>query len=146
MIEGEALTVHQAGHVPFFNPADRLGYRPSNALLECARVGARDVHLTPVVDPERNPRVVVGTILTGDQFVNCEATRERLHREFDAHAVEMEGAAVAQAAEALGVDCLVIRSLSDLAGVESTMDFVRLLDQVARNSGEVVKAIVSRLA
>ncbi|HEY5685949.1 MAG TPA: 5'-methylthioadenosine/adenosylhomocysteine nucleosidase [Acidimicrobiia bacterium] len=145
VIEGEALQVYQAGHTPFFNPTDRLGFRPSDALLACALEAASGLALDPVIDPARAPRVVAGTILTGDQFVNCEATRDRLHRELGGHAVEMEGAAVAQAARALGADCLVVRSLSDLAGAGSDIDFVRFLDAVARNSARVVAAIVRNL-
>jgi adenosylhomocysteine nucleosidase len=141
VIEGEGFRVHQAGHVPFFNPSDHLGYRPSKALIDRARRAVEGLPLAPVWGPVV-PKVVFGVILTGDQFVNSEATRARLHREFGARAVEMEGAAVAQAAESLGVDCLVIRSLSDLAGSGSPADFAKFLPRVAINSARVVQAIL----
>lgn len=149
VIENEVLRIHQAGHVPFFNPSDRLGFRPSWGLLEVVRRAVRDIRLEPLAPSAgglgRPPRIVFGPILTGDQFVNCEQTRWRLHRELGGIAVEMEGAAVAQAAEGMNVDCLVVRALSDLAGVESTFDFVRFLDEVATNSATVIRAITAAL-
>ncbi len=150
VIENEALRLHQAGHVPFFNPSDRLGFRPTADLLARARLATRELRLEPIDEAAggiagRVPKVVFGTILTGDQFVNCEATRRRLRADLGAMAVEMEGAAVAQVCEESGIDCLVIRSLSDLAGTGSDIDFLRFLDQVAVNSIEVVKAIVRRI-
>ncbi len=71
--------------------------------------------------------------------------RERLHRDYAALAVEMEGAAVAQAAELIGIPCIVIRSLSDLAGAESHLDFPKFLRAVAPTAAEVVSRIVSVL-
>jgi adenosylhomocysteine nucleosidase len=88
---------------------------------------------------------VVGVILTGDQFISSPIERERLHRDFGGHAVEMEGAAVAQVANRFDVDCLVVRALSDMAGDDSELDFSRFLEQVAANSAKVVETIVGML-
>ena len=52
----------------------------------------------------RTPAVHFGSILTGDGFVNSEGTRRRLREQFKAHAVEMEGGAVAQVARRWGDD------------------------------------------
>src|SRR5215510_14487069 len=43
----------------------------------------------------RRPSLTFGTIVSGDQCISCEDTRRRLHADFGAQAVEMEGAALA---------------------------------------------------
>ncbi len=138
-----ALEVHQAGHLPFMNPTDDLGYRPPRYLLETARDAAESLEFADVLG--HTPTVTTGTILTGDQFIDDADTRDRLRREFGASAVEMEGAAVAQVAARLDVSCLVIRALSDLAGSGANMDFGRFVEQVAANSALLAEAIVARL-
>lgn len=140
--DGRILT-HQAGHIPFFNPSDRLGYSPPDDLLDRVRERLESLQLDPIeAAGGRRPRIVVGTILTGDQFLVCTATRARLHTEFSAQAVEMEGAAVAQVSERLGVPALVTRALSDLAGADSDLDFARFLPRVASNSAATIRHLV----
>jgi len=146
VIENGRLQPYQAGHVPFFNPTDQFGYDVDPALL--ARVRARLeggdlIPLSPRAGGEgRAPKLVYGPILTGDQFINCEVTRERLHREIGGLAVAMEGGALAQVAERLGLPWLEIRALSDLAGHESQFDFGAFVDEVAKNSAIVLRRVL----
>lgn len=141
MIEAGGLAPYQPGHVPFFNPSDRLGYPTEPELLIRVMNRLADLALEPVAggDP---PRVVSGTVLSGDQFLNDGAIREQLHEEFGGLAIEMEGGALAQAAEQLSVEHLVIRALSDLAGGASSYDFTRFLDEVTVNLVRVVRHLL----
>jgi adenosylhomocysteine nucleosidase len=132
LLEDHRLQTYQAGHVPFINPTDALGYRVDEALL--ARVVER---LEDFPVPVR-----FGTVLSGDQYLHCERTRERLHREFGGVAVEMEGGAVAQVADAFGVPWLVIRALSDLAGRDSRFDFVTFVDRAAASSAAILRRLL----
>lgn len=93
----------------------------------------------------RRRRVVMGRVLSGDQFINSDTERRRLHRDFAAHAVEMEGAAVAQAGALLGLPVVVVRCLSDLAGVDSHLDFPRFVAAVAPGAALVLRRIVREL-
>jgi adenosylhomocysteine nucleosidase len=146
VIEAGRLHPYQAGHVPFFNPTHELGYAPDRDLLERVRARLEGLELAPLSAAAggsgRRPRLVYGTILAGDQFIHCEATRERLHREFQAQAVAMEGAALAQVAERLGVPWLEIRALSDLAGQDSRFDFARFVDEVAQSSARILRQLL----
>ena len=54
----------------------------------------------------------------------------------------MEGAAVAQVAEAFGVPAIVIRSLSDLAGADSHLDFGKFVTAVAPTAAKVVERLI----
>jgi adenosylhomocysteine nucleosidase len=146
VIEEERLHPYQAGHVPFFNPTPELGYAVRPDLLEQVRARLERLDLAPLSAAAggtgRRPKLVYGTILAGDQFIHCEATRVRLQREFAAQAVAMEGGALAQVAERLGVPWLEIRALSDLAGKDSRFDFARFVDEVAKSSALILRRLL----
>ncbi len=143
VLGSDGLDRYQSGHVAFLNPTDRFGYTAPPELVDRLREPLSTLRLAPVRD--REPRVIFGTIATGDQFVNDEGARRDLHVDLGAHAVEMEGAAVAQIAEHFEVPCLVIRSVSDLAGSESEIDFVRFIDEVTINSVAAIRVILDLL-
>ena len=54
----------------------------------------------------------------------------------------MEGGALAQVAERLGVPWLEIRALSDLAGKDSRFDFARFVDEVAQSSARILRQLL----
>lgn len=61
-----------------------------------------------------------GTIATGDCFISDPNKKKEIKDTFNALAVEMEGAAIAQASHMNSVPCLIIRSISDLADGSAT--------------------------
>ena len=146
VIEHERITTYQAGHVPFFNPTDRLGYPLDPALVDRLRARLADFSLPPLSHAAGGegaaPRIVFGTILSGDQYVHCEATRQRLFRELGGAAVEMEGGALGQVAEAFGIPFLDIRALSDLAGKDSRFDFAAFVSEVAGASAAILRHLL----
>ncbi len=134
--------------VPSLSGLDRTpGYDLPAPLVARLADAVKDVALPPLSaavtgDVARSPVVALGTILSGDTFINCDATRIRLHTTFKAAAVEMEGGAVAQVCRRLGdVPFVNVRCLSDLAGATSHLDFRTFLPVAAR-----LAAIVTRLA
>ncbi len=150
VIQDDRLEPYQAGHIPFFNPTEGFGFRSSEALVATAQAALADLELPSLSaaaagGEPRRPRIVFGTVASGDQYVNCEMTRERLHRQFGAQAVEMEGGALGQVGAALGVDWLDIRALSDLAGASSRMDFAAFVDEVAASSALLLQRLLPRL-
>lgn len=89
-----------------------------------------------------------GVIATGDRFVTGSDMREATIAATHADCVEMEGAAVAHVAAKNGVDCLVLRAISDNcdeaydAFCEREFD----LDRYARTASALTLAIVDRIA
>jgi adenosylhomocysteine nucleosidase len=136
--EGYFLTI-QPGSRPSRGGTDWLpGYPESTALVDRLRAAVEGFKLEPLPQDtgvaSRTPSVHFGTILTGDSFINAEDHRRRLHAEFAAKAVEMEGGAVAQVARRWGGDVpfVNVRCLSDLAGRSSHLDFRAFLPVAAR--------------
>lgn len=136
--EGYFLTI-QPGSRPSRGGTDwHPGYPESEPLVARLREAVGTITLEPL-PPEvgvgqRTPAIHFGTILTGDSFINAEDLRQRLHKEFSAKAVEMEGGAVVQVARRWGGDIpfVNVRCLSDLAGRSSHLDFRAFLPVAAR--------------
>ena len=146
VIEDGRIATYQAGHVPFFNPTDRLGYPLETALVARLRERLAGFTLPPLSRAAGGagnaPRIVFGTILSGDQYVHCEATRQRLFAELGGAAVEMEGGALGQVAEAFAIPYLDIRALSDLAGKDSRFDFAAFVSEVAGSSAVILRHLL----
>ncbi len=149
LIEGGTLQVYQPGHVPFINPTERLGYPIAadlRARVESQLAGFRLPPLsTAAGGRNRPPRIEFGTMLSGDQYLHCEATRDRLHRELGGRAIEMEGGATAQVCEAFGIPWVVIRTLSDLAGRDSSFDFAEFVSETAASSAAILRRLLPSL-
>lgn len=138
-LEKEDGFVHiQPGSRPSLGQDWAPGYPVPDPLIGRLQAAVSGLVLDPLPETvgagRRTPAVCFGTILTGDSFVNSEVTRRRLYQRFGAQAVEMEGGAVAQVASRWGDDIPVVnvRCLSDLAGVESHLDFRAFLPVAAR--------------
>jgi len=80
-----------------------------------------------------NAKIWRGRIASGDQFICDMDLKLKIKNEFNALAVEMEGAAVAQVASLSGVPFSVIRVISDLAGEAETF----LSDEHSRYYSEI---------
>lgn len=89
-----------------------------------------------------------GIIATGDRFVTGDVMRNAAIEATHADCVEMEGAAIAHIATKNGVDCLVLRAISDNcdeaydAFCEREFD----LDEYARTASGITLDIVRRIA
>lgn len=125
---------------PLFFPGD-------SRLLKFAKSAKVDLEAVMVSEHKAapEPKVVVGTIVTGDVFVASSAMKEELRMEFGADAVEMEGAAVAQVCYQWKVPCLIIRSISDDADEAAGVNFQEFAAVAARNAALLVMAVIEQL-
>jgi adenosylhomocysteine nucleosidase len=141
---------YRPGVAPIGESRDRLGFDLAPEIRRNLQEHLDGFTLPPLPaavtgGQARQPTVRFGTILSGDQFINCETTRKRLFDRFQAQAVEMEGAAVAQVAAQFNAPCVVVRCLSDLAGGESHLDFPAFLAATAESAAQVLRRIVPAL-
>ena len=74
-----------------------------------------------------NFHVHVGTIATGDIFVQDISVKNKIEEEFHADCVEMEGAAIAQVCTLDKIPFIVIRGISDKPNGNNGIDFKKYL-------------------
>ncbi|MEN9391271.1 MAG: hypothetical protein RL017_569, partial [Pseudomonadota bacterium] len=93
------------------------------------------------------PNINIGRIVSGDQFIDDRATAEFLRTQFSALACEMEGAAIAHVCYFNDIPCLVIRSLSDLSGLENNANhsFLELKQMASDHAAKVAPILLAHL-
>lgn len=91
----------------------------------------------PITLAEHGP-----TLATGDAFVADAATRARLAEH--ASLVDMEGYAVAQAAQAADVPVMLVKQVSDSAGEQAARSWRETVDACAEQLGDWLRAHLDR--
>ncbi len=105
------------------------GFDPCLLLIAAATRAAEKMHIS----------VKQGLIVSGDSFIHQDADIKKIKQNFpDVHAVEMEGAAIAQVCHQFKIPFVIIRALSDIAGKESPLSFEQFLKQAGQNSAQLV--------
>ena len=93
-----------------------------------------------------NPKVVIGAIASGDQFIREKQKKDWLYANVkNIKCVEMEGAAVAQVCYEYGIPFAVIRVISDSADGNAELDFGLFINEAACHfTRGTVKALLER--
>lgn len=84
----------------------------------------------------------IGTIATGDCFINTNEMKQFLVETFSAVACEMEGAAVVQTCYVNKVPCSILRAISDGGDDNSHMDYQSFAKHAATISASVIVEFV----
>lgn len=108
-------------------------YLPNESLVE----------KTKTVLSNANKTYWMGQIGTGDSFINRPDQMELIKKNCPSVvAIEMEAAAVAQVCHQYRKPFIIVRALSDIAGKESHISFNEFLAVAAKESSEMVQALV----
>ncbi|HEN2676704.1 TPA: 5'-methylthioadenosine/adenosylhomocysteine nucleosidase [Streptococcus agalactiae] len=88
----------------------------------------------------------VGLIATGDSFIAGQEKIDVIKGHFpQVLAVEMEGAAIAQAAQATGKPFVVVRAMSDTAAHDANIIFDEFIIEAGKRSAQVLMAFLKAL-
>ncbi len=87
-------------------------------------------------------KCVMGTIASGDQFINSSEKKAYIRENFDAVCCEMEGGSIGHVCYVNNTPFAVIRAISDGAGDDSHMDYPTFARMAAQKSAEAVKLFV----
>ncbi|HCH69789.1 MAG TPA: 5'-methylthioadenosine/S-adenosylhomocysteine nucleosidase [Colwellia sp.] len=111
-------------------PANPAAFLPHPALVNAAQIGIKEL---------TNINAMLGLITTGDTFMTKENDIAKARANFPTMAaVEMEGAAIAHTCHQFKVPFVIVRSLSDIAGIESPTSFDEYLETASVNSSQLV--------
>ncbi|MDX2367417.1 MAG: 5'-methylthioadenosine/S-adenosylhomocysteine nucleosidase [Colwellia sp.] len=118
-------------------PANPAAFIPHPTLVTAAQVGIKELS---------NINAMVGLITTGDTFMTKEDDIAKARANFPTMAaVEMEGAAIAHTCHQFKVPFVIVRSLSDIAGIESPTSFDEYLETASVNSSQLVLNMLNAL-
>jgi len=88
------------------------------------------------------PNLMLGTVASGDQFVQDTDMLRWLQREFAALATEMEGAAFGYTCALNNLPFVVIRALSDASSESASGDFEENLHKACLNSFQLMDKLI----
>lgn len=86
-----------------------------------------------------------GIIASGDQFISSSDRKRYIVDKFGAVACEMEGAAIGHVCYVNGIECLIVRAISDSASGEATMEYPQMVALAAEQSIKMTERIIQSL-
>ena len=90
----------------------------------------------------RDYKIKVGTIASGDIFCTEIAMKKKINLKFNADAIEMEGAAIAQVCYLDKIPFIIIRSISDNPDGRNNITFQDYLQLASKRCSEILKKVI----
>ena len=140
LIVATKLSQHDLDITAFGHP---MGFVPGGSVFVEANKDL--IALSKEVASELGKTVQEGIIATGDQFVHNEAIKDEIVKNFNADALEMEGASVAVVCAALDVPFFILRAISDTADTDASFSFDEFMESSAIISAEFIMKMVDKI-
>ena len=86
-----------------------------------------------------------GIIASGDQFIASAHRKDHIVDNFSAICCEMEGAAIGHVCYVNGVECLIVRAISDSASGKASMEDPQMVSLAAVQSQKMIEEILKRI-
>lgn len=84
-------------------------------------------------------KIKLGTIASGDIFCTEPKMKEKIRYKFEADAIEMEGAAIAQVCKLDNIPFIIIRSISDKPNGNNHITFDQFLEKASKRCAQIIK-------
>lgn len=84
-------------------------------------------------------KILVGTIASGDIFCTDIKMKEKIRNKFEADAIEMEGAAIAQVCKLDDIPFIVIRGISDSPNGNNEITFEQYLEKASKRCAQIIE-------
>ena len=140
LIVADKLCQHDLDITAFGHPH---GYVPEGEV--CVFSDTNLINIAKDVAKNKGIDLKVGMIATGDQFIACDDKKCWIEKEFEADALEMEGASVAVICNALNIPFFILRAISDSANMDANFDFDKFLEKSAVVSADFILDMVEAI-
>lgn len=87
-------------------------------------------------------KIKIGTIASGDIFCTENIMKQKIHSKFNADAIEMEGAAIAQVCYLDKIPFIIVRSISDNPNGQNNITFEEYLELASKRCSEILKNVI----
>ena len=142
VVVGTDLVQHDMDTTVFGDPhgqiprLDTFSFKCDDKLVNAALAACEDI---------KEINTFSGRIVSGDQFIADSNKVKVLDEEFNAKAVEMESAAIAQVAYLNKIPFVIIRSISDNANNGAHMDYKEFIPVGVKNSTSILKSMFENM-
>lgn len=137
IVIGERIVQHDFDITAFGHPKGYI----SNVGLEIPSNKKMVEKMKVTIDNLNNQeeKIIVGTIASGDIFCTETWMKDKIRNKFNADAIEMEGAAIAQVCKLCEVPFIVIRGISDSPNGNNKITFEKYLEKASKRCAVILK-------
>ena len=137
IVIGDKIVQHDFDITAFGHPKGYISnvgqyLESDNALIE-------KMQLTVLGMRNTEFKIKIGTIASGDIFCTEFKMKEKIRTKFNADAIEMEGAAIAQVCKLDDIPFIVIRSISDKPDGKNNITFDQFLDKASKRCALIIQ-------
>lgn len=140
LVIADGLCQHDLDITAFGHP---YGFVPEGEV--CIPTDPKLRSIAKAVAAKKGLTLKEGVIATGDQFIADVERKTWIGKTFDAHALEMEGAAVAVVCNALNTPFFILRAISDAADMDASFNFDEFLESSAKISADFILSMVEHI-
>lgn len=83
--------------------------------------------------------ILIGRIASGDIFCTDMNMKEKIRNKFEADAIEMEGAAIAQVCQLDNIHFIVVRGISDSPNGNNNITFEKYLEKASQRCAQIIE-------
>ena len=141
IVIGEKLVQHDFDITAFGHPKGHISN--IGQFVESNNILIEKMEQTISKMKDNKFKIKIGTIASGDIFCTELRMKEKIRSKFDADAIEMEGAAIAQVCKLDNIPFIVIRSISDKPNGNNNITFDQFLEIASKRCAKIIKEFLN---
>lgn len=140
IVIGKTLVQHDFDITAFNHPKGYISNVGSNVRSDEKIVEKFELAIEKMKN--KDFKIKIGTIASGDIFCTDPNMKEKINNKFNADAIEMEGAAIAQTCYLDNIPFIVVRSISDNPNNNNNITFEEYLKLASKRCATILKEFI----